>query len=103
MNLKPIKTEADYQEALQEIERLFEVESNTPEWEKLDILTTLVDAYEKQNYPIDSPTPIESLLYYFESRNQGFSDFINGLKSRGVSEEIINNVLNDLSKTKVSI
>ena len=59
---------------------------------KLDILTTLVEAYEKHNYPIDSPTTIESLLYYFESRNQGFSDFINGLKSRGVSEAVFQKV-----------
>lgn len=103
MELKPIKTETDYQEALREIERLFEVEANTPEWEKLDVLTTLVEVYEAQHYPIDSPTPLESIVYYLESRNQKFSAFIDGLKSRGVSEEIINDVLNDLSQAKVTI
>jgi HTH-type transcriptional regulator/antitoxin HigA len=97
MNVKPIKTEADYQEALKEIEALFEVEANTPEWEKLDILTTLVEAYEKQHYPIDSPNQIEAILDYLESRNQGFSKFIDGLKTRGVSEEIIKDVLNYLN------
>ena len=102
MNVKPIKTEADYQEALKEIEALFEVEANTPEWEKLDILTTLVEAYETQHYPIDSPTPIEAILYYLESRNQGFSKFIDGLKTRGVSEEIIKDVLNDLTQVNVT-
>jgi HTH-type transcriptional regulator/antitoxin HigA len=93
MDLKPIKTETDYQQALKEIEALFEVEANSPEWEKLDILTTLVEAYEKQHYPIDSPNQVEAILYYLESRNQGFSSFINGLKSRGVSEELIKDVL----------
>lgn len=93
MELKPIKTEADYQLALKEIELLFEVESNTPEWEKLDILTTLVEAYEQQHYSIDSPNQIEAILYHLESLNQEFSLFINGLKSRGVSEEIIKDVL----------
>lgn len=99
MDLKPIKTEKDYQQALKEIETLFEVETNTSEVEKLDILTTLVEAYEKQHYPIDNPTPIEAILYFLESRNQGFSIFINGLKNRGVSDAIINEVLNDLIVT----
>jgi HTH-type transcriptional regulator / antitoxin HigA len=101
MNLKPIKTESDYQEALREIERLFTVEANTPEWEKLDILTTLVEAYEKQHYPIDPPQPLEAILYYFESRNKGFSAFIDGLKNRGVSEDTIKDVLRDLSQVNV--
>lgn len=93
MDLKPIKTEADYQLALKEIESLFEAQINTPSAEKLDILTTLVEAYEQQHYPIDSPSQIEAIFYYLESRNQGFSLFINGLKQRGVSEDIINDVL----------
>jgi HTH-type transcriptional regulator / antitoxin HigA len=96
MELKPIKTERDYQEALKEIESLFDVSAYTPEWEKLDILTTLVEVYEKQHYPINSPTSVEAILYYLESRNKGFSDFICGLQNRGVSEDIIKSVLNDL-------
>ena len=52
MNLKPIKTEKDYQLAIKEIERLFDAQNNTEELEKLDILTTLVEVYEKENYPI---------------------------------------------------
>ncbi len=97
MNVKPIKTETDYQQALKKIETLLEVEANTPEWEQLDILTTLVEAYETQHYPIDSPSQIEAIFYYLESRNQGFSTFIDGLKTKGVSEKIIQDVLNDLN------
>ena len=77
MDLKPIKTEVDYQEALREIEILFDVEAYSPEWAKLDILTTLVEVYEQKNYPIGNPTPIETILYHLESYNNGFSDFIN--------------------------
>ncbi|AFZ58342.1 transcriptional regulator [Anabaena cylindrica FACHB-243] len=97
MNLKPIRTESDYQQALKEIEQIFDAEPHTPEYEKLDILTTLVEVYEQQNYPIDTPSPIAAILYYLESRNQGIYNFIENLKHHGVSEEIINIALNEMS------
>jgi HTH-type transcriptional regulator/antitoxin HigA len=99
MNLKPIKTEKDYQLAIKEIERLFDAQNNTEELEKLDILTTLVEAYEKENYPIEPPSPIAAILYYLESRNQGVSVFIENLKYQGVSEEIINTALNAMTQS----
>ncbi len=58
MELRPIKTESDYQNALQEIESLFDAEPNSPQCDRLDILTTLVEAYERQHYPIDVPDAI---------------------------------------------
>jgi HTH-type transcriptional regulator / antitoxin HigA len=97
MNLKPIKTETDYQQALKEIEQIFDSQPNTPEYEKLDILTTLVEVYEQQNYPIDPPSSIAAILYYLESRNQEISTFIENLKQHGVSEEIINIALNEMT------
>ena len=97
MDLKPIKTEIDYQQALREIESLFAVEAHTPEWERLDILTTLVEVYEQQHYPIEPPSPIEAILYRLESRNQGISAFIDSLKRRGVSEEIIKDALSEMT------
>ena len=90
--------ESDYQQALKEIEQIFDAEPNTPEYEKLDILTTLVEVYEQQNYPIDSPSPIAAILYYLESRNQGVYTFIENLKHHGVSEEIINIALNEMTQ-----
>ncbi|WP_016951131.1 type II toxin-antitoxin system HigA family antitoxin [Anabaena sp. PCC 7108] len=96
MSLKPIKTESDYQQALKEIEQIFDAEPHTPEYKKLDILTTLVEVYEQQKYPIDPPSPIAAILYYLESRNQGISTFIENLKHHGVSEEIINIALNEM-------
>ena len=68
MTLRPLKTEADYQEALAEIDRIFDAEPNTPEGDRLDILTLLVEAYEEQHYPIPAPDPVSALEYYMESR-----------------------------------
>ena len=68
MELHPIKTELDYQNALKEIETLFNAKPNSPECDRLDILTTLVEVYEQQNYPIDAPDAISAIIYYLESR-----------------------------------
>jgi len=64
-----MKTAADYQAALQEIESLFDAIPNTPEGDRLEILTTLVDAYEAHHqYELPEPDPIEAIRYYMESR-----------------------------------
>ena len=69
MDIRPIKTEQDYQLTLEEIEQLFEAAPNTPEGDRLEILTTLVEAYEaKQGYDLPLPDPIDAILYYMESR-----------------------------------
>jgi len=98
MDLKPIKTEADYRQALAEIERLFEAELNTPEGNRLEILVTLVEAYEKKHHPIESPLPDEAILYHLESRHPSLtvSNFIQGLKRRGVRDRVIQEALNEV-------
>lgn len=68
MDIRPIKTVTDYHVALKEIERLFEAVPNTPEGDRLEVLTMLVEAYEEQHYPISSPDPVEAILYHMESR-----------------------------------
>jgi antitoxin component HigA of HigAB toxin-antitoxin module len=55
MELLPIKSENDYQQALQEIESLFDAAPNTPEFDRLDVLSTLVESYEKRHFPIELP------------------------------------------------
>lgn len=97
MDLKPIKTEVDYRQALAQIEQLFEAELNTPEGDQLEILTTLVEDYEEKHHPIDLPLPYEAILYHLESRHQPVSSFIEGLKRRGVSDEIIQEALNEVA------
>lgn len=63
MNIKPIKTEADYAEILAEIDQLMDAEPDTPAGDRLDILTTLAEAYEKRNCPIEEPDPVEAILH----------------------------------------
>lgn len=67
MELRPIKTESDYQNALTEIEKLFDAQPGSPELDRLDILTTLVEVYEQKHYPIDAPDPISAIKYYLEA------------------------------------
>ena len=70
--IKPIKTEADYEAALKEIEQLWGASYGSPGGDKLDVLVTLVEAYEEKHYPIPPPDPIEAILHYME--NQGLSE-----------------------------
>ena len=85
MELHPIKTELDYQNALQEIDQLFDAEPNSPEYDRLDILTTLVEAYEQKHFPIEAPNPIEAVPYYLEARGLYDRDLENSI---GNSEQI---------------
>lgn len=66
MQIKPIHNENDYREALRHIETLMSAEANTPEGDQLDVLTTLVEAYEAKHYPLDLPDPVEALKFYME-------------------------------------
>ncbi len=61
MKIKPIKTEAGYEAALKEIEKLWGSNYDSPEGDKLDVLVTLVETYEEEHYPVMSPDPIEEL------------------------------------------
>jgi HTH-type transcriptional regulator / antitoxin HigA len=61
--LKPIRSEADYESALAEVERLWGAKSGTPDGDRLDVLATLIDAYEAEHYPIDPPDPIEAIKF----------------------------------------
>jgi HTH-type transcriptional regulator/antitoxin HigA len=88
--IKPIKTEADYRQALQEIESLFDAVPNTPEGDRLEVLTTLVEAYEeKQGYTLPFPDPIEAIRYYMESRGLSVDDLASYISDR----QLVNNVL----------
>ena len=70
MQLKPIKTEADHSAALREVERLWGAEEGTPNGDRLDVLTTLVEAYEEAHFPIDMPDPIEAIKFRLEQQGE---------------------------------
>ncbi|RCJ41171.1 DNA-binding protein [Nostoc minutum NIES-26] len=90
LELRPIRTEADYRAALSEIERLFNAEPNTPECDLLEVLTTLVEAYEQRYYPIEAPEPIEAILYYLESRGLSAHDLEPIIGNLGEVIDILN-------------
>jgi HTH-type transcriptional regulator/antitoxin HigA len=64
--LKPIGSKADYANALAEVERLWGAKRGTPEGDRLDVLATLIDAYESEHYPMDPPDPIEAIKFRVE-------------------------------------
>jgi HTH-type transcriptional regulator/antitoxin HigA len=68
MEIKPIHTKSDHGRALREIERLWGAKPNTPEGDRLDVLATLVEAYERSHFPIDPPDPIEAIRFRLEQQ-----------------------------------
>lgn len=66
MDIKPIKGEADYDRALRRVEELWDAPQGSAESDELDILTTLIEAYEREHYPIDPPDPIEAIKFRLE-------------------------------------
>jgi HTH-type transcriptional regulator/antitoxin HigA len=90
MEVKPIKTEHDYAKALAEIEKLFDANPETPASDRLEILITLVEAYENHNYAIPLPDPVEAIKYYLESRGLTRKELELYLGSRARVSEILN-------------
>ena len=90
MDIRPMRTEADYEAALAEIDRLFDAAPNTPEGDRLDVLVTLVEAYEEQHYSIPAPDPIEAIKYHMESRGLCRRDLEPYLGSRARVAEVLN-------------
>jgi HTH-type transcriptional regulator / antitoxin HigA len=68
MDICPIKSQADYESALAEIERLFDAALDTPEGDRLNALAILVEAYEEQHFSIPTPDPVEAIKYDMERR-----------------------------------
>ena len=66
MNIHPIKTEDDYSDAMQRIDALMDALPGTEEGDELDVLATLVEAYERNHFPIDPPDPVEAILFRME-------------------------------------
>lgn len=87
MNISPIKTEKDYEAALERLEQIFDASIGTPEGDELEILSILIEKYEDKHFPIDLPDPIEAIEFRMEQMGLQQKDLapIIGYKSR-VSE-----------------
>lgn len=91
MDIKPIHTKADYEEALQEVDALIDAQPVTPAGDRLEVLLTLIEAFEKKYDPIPAPDdPVEVLHYYMESRGLSRADLIPFLGSKERVSEVLN-------------
>ncbi len=90
MKIKPIKTETDCEQALAEIDQLWGAEPNTVKGDKLDILITLVEAYESEHHPIGPPDPIEAIKFRMDQLGLTRKDLEPFIGSRGRVSEILN-------------
>jgi HTH-type transcriptional regulator/antitoxin HigA len=91
MNIKPVRNESDYRATLVEIEALMMAEKDTPEGEKLDVLVTLVEAYEAKNYPLDLPDPVEAIKFEMERLNLTAKDLVPMIGRSNRVYEVLNN------------
>ena len=89
MEIKPIKTNRDYKNALKVIESLWDAKLNTKEGDRLEVLTTLVEAYEAKVYQIDAPDPVEAIKFRMEQLELNKSDIAPYLGGRNRVSEIL--------------
>jgi HTH-type transcriptional regulator / antitoxin HigA len=88
--LKPIRTKADYERALAEVERLWGAKLGTPAGDRLDVLATLIDAYEAEHYPIDPPDPVEAIKFRMEQQRLTRKDLEPLIGTRTRVAEVLN-------------
>jgi HTH-type transcriptional regulator/antitoxin HigA len=90
MNIKPIKTQENYNTTLSQIESLMDAKPNTPQMDELEVLTTLVESYEEQYYAIDAPDPIEAIKFRMEQDGLKQKDLVSIVGSKSRVSEILN-------------
>jgi len=90
MDISPIKNPRDYRNALKEIEGLMMAKRNTSEGDRLDVLVTLVEAWERKHYPMDLPDPVEALKYHMDQNGMQPRDLIPFIGSRNRVHEVLN-------------
>jgi HTH-type transcriptional regulator/antitoxin HigA len=89
-DIRPIRTDADYKEALGEMAELWGAKANTPEGDRLDVLATLVDAYEGERDPMDPPDPIEAIKFRMEQEGLSRRDLAGIIGTRTRIAEVLN-------------
>src|SRR6266404_6154743 len=89
-NVKPIRTKKDYDAALEEVERLWGAKSGTLEGDRLDVLATLIDAYEDVHYPMDPPDPIAAIKFRMEQQGLTRKDLEPLIGTRTRVAEVLN-------------
>jgi HTH-type transcriptional regulator/antitoxin HigA len=90
MEIRPIKTEVDYRASLKEAERLWNADPGTPEGDYVDVLVTLIEAYEAKHYAIEAPDPIAAIEFMLEQKGMKRRDLEPAIGSRGRVSEVLN-------------
>lgn len=90
MKIRPIKNEADYQEALERLEVIFDAPMGSKEGDELEILSILIDNYEKRHFPIDLPDPIEAIKFRMEQMGMQQKDLAKAIGYKSRVSEILN-------------
>lgn len=89
MNIKPIRTEEDYRQALERLDLLFEAKAGTPESDEADILALMIDDFEKKYYPIGEPDPIEAIKIRMEEMQLKQSDLVEAIGGKSRVSEVL--------------
>ena len=89
-DIKPIRTKKDYEASLDEVERLWGAKLGTPEGDRLDVLATLIEAYENAHYSMDPPDPIEAIKFRMEQQGLTRKDLEPLIGSRTRVAEVLN-------------
>ena len=90
MDIKPIKTEKDYNIALKRLEEIFDAPPNSKEGDEAEILSLLIDNYENEHYPIEAPDPIEAIKIRMEEMNYKQKDLIGIIGGKSRVSEVLN-------------
>lgn len=100
MQIQPVRTEEQYRQALQRIDALMDAEENTPEGDELDVLATLVEAYERRHFPIGLPDPVEAIKFHMEQNGLAPTDLTPYIGRTNRVYEILNRT-RELSLTMI--
>jgi len=90
MNIKPIRTEKDYDKALKRLEKIFDSSSKSKEGDEAEILSLLIENYENQYYPISAPDPIEAIKIRMEEMNIKQKDLVGVIGGKSRVSEVLN-------------
>ena len=90
MEIRPIKTENDYNKALERLEQIFDAPINSEEGDEAEILSLLIDNYENKFYPIEAPDPIEAIKIRMEEMNMKQKDLVGVIGGKSRVSEILN-------------
>ncbi len=90
MNIKPIKSKKDYQEAMLRLEKVFDAKKGSPRGDELEVLSILIEKYEDDHFPIDFPDPVEAIKFRMEQSGLTQTDLANVVGQKSRASEILN-------------